>query len=124
MDGPQHSISPHDLYTRLGTATPPILIDVRRAADFAAADSLVMSASHRLPEHAAPSPASNSSTEEGATHSTPSYGSSASRTRDAVIWRGWAGAPTLRGMISCRNAGGCLGAHLGCPPIFPTTMRC
>ncbi len=50
MDGPQHSISPHDLYTRLGTATSPIVIDVRRAADFAAADSLVMSASHRLPE--------------------------------------------------------------------------
>ena len=51
MDGQRPpSISPHDLYARLGTAASPIVIDVRRAADFAAADSLITSAFHRDPE--------------------------------------------------------------------------
>ena len=50
MDGQQPSISPQDLYARLGTAASPIVVDVRRAADFATADSLVTSAFHRSPE--------------------------------------------------------------------------
>lgn len=50
MDGNKHSISPHDLYARLGSDTAPILIDVRRAADFANADRLVVPAFHRPPD--------------------------------------------------------------------------
>lgn len=50
MDGDKHSISPHDLYARLGSDATPILIDVRRAADFANADRLVVSAIHRSPD--------------------------------------------------------------------------
>src|SRR5215213_5826283 len=46
MDGQQPSISPTDLYTRLGTASAPLVIDVRRAAAFEAADSLIASAFH------------------------------------------------------------------------------
>ena len=30
MDGKTHSISPHDLYARLGTEAAPVLVDVRR----------------------------------------------------------------------------------------------
>ena len=53
MDGRRApAISPHDLDARLGTAASPIVIDVRRAADLAAADSLTSSASHRAPEEA------------------------------------------------------------------------
>jgi rhodanese-related sulfurtransferase len=51
MDGTKKpSISPHDLYTRLGTASAPIVVDVRRDADFAGADRLIASAIHRPPE--------------------------------------------------------------------------
>ena len=50
MDGQQPSIAPQDLYARLGTAASPIVIDVRRPADFATADSLITSAFHRSPE--------------------------------------------------------------------------
>ena len=50
MDGKQNSISPSELYARLGTASAPFVIDVRREADFAAADRLVASAWHRPPE--------------------------------------------------------------------------
>lgn len=44
------SISPSDLYAQLGTAAAPIVVDVRRAADFAQADELIISAVHRAPD--------------------------------------------------------------------------
>ena len=50
MDGQQPSVSPHDLYRRLGIASAPIVIDVRRAPAFEAADSLIASAFHRNPD--------------------------------------------------------------------------
>jgi rhodanese-related sulfurtransferase len=50
MDGKQLSIFPHDLFSRLGTETAPIVIDVRRSADFANAETLVVSASHHPPD--------------------------------------------------------------------------
>jgi rhodanese-related sulfurtransferase len=50
MDGTHHSISPRDLYARLGTAAAPVVIDVRRPADFAEADRLVAPAFHHLPD--------------------------------------------------------------------------
>jgi hypothetical protein len=51
MDGtrPPTSISPHDHYARLGAAQAPILIDVRRPADFAASDRCIVAALHRAP---------------------------------------------------------------------------
>ena len=50
MDGQQLSISPSDLYSRLGTAAAPIVIDVRRAAAFASADRLIVGAQRRPPD--------------------------------------------------------------------------
>jgi rhodanese-related sulfurtransferase len=44
------SISPADLHTRLGTAAAPIVVDVRRPADFAKAGELIISAMHRDPD--------------------------------------------------------------------------
>src|SRR6266508_2542117 len=44
------SISPSDLYARLGTASAPVIIDVRRPADFAKADGLIASAFHCPPD--------------------------------------------------------------------------
>src|SRR5262249_52364525 len=44
------SISPAELYGRLGTASAPAVIDVRRLADFATADELIVSAYHRDPD--------------------------------------------------------------------------
>jgi len=44
------SISPVDLYARLGTATAPTVVDVRRPADFAKSGELIVSAFHRDPE--------------------------------------------------------------------------
>src|SRR5437870_2781600 len=44
------SISPADLYTRLGTAAAPLVLDVRRSADFAKADEVIISAVHRDPD--------------------------------------------------------------------------
>ena len=41
MDDRKHSISPDDLYARLGSEAAPIIVDVRRDADFAGADTLV-----------------------------------------------------------------------------------
>ena len=52
MDG-KLSISPHDLYARLGTAATPVIIDVRRPADFATTETLIVSAEHRSPEEIA-----------------------------------------------------------------------
>jgi rhodanese-related sulfurtransferase len=44
------SISPGDLYARIGTATAPTVVDVRRATDFSAARELIVSAVHRSPD--------------------------------------------------------------------------
>jgi rhodanese-related sulfurtransferase len=44
------SIAPTDLYARLGTAGAPIVLDVRRQADFARADEIIVSAIHRDPD--------------------------------------------------------------------------
>src|SRR3954451_23951649 len=44
------SISGADLYDQLGTASAPMVVDVRRPADFASADALIVSAFHRDPD--------------------------------------------------------------------------
>ena len=49
MDGTPLSVSPSDLYARLGTASAPVLIDVRRDEAFAADDKLIIGAFHRSP---------------------------------------------------------------------------
>src|SRR5713226_8340303 len=49
MDGTPLSVSPSDLYARLGTASAPVLIDVRRDEAFAADDRLIIGAFHRSP---------------------------------------------------------------------------
>jgi adenylate cyclase len=50
MDQNKHSISPYDLYARLGSDAAPIVVDVRREADFASAATLVANAFHRSPD--------------------------------------------------------------------------
>jgi rhodanese-related sulfurtransferase len=50
MDGQKFSISPHDLYARLGTAAAPLVLDVRRAPAFDKAESLIASAMRRAPD--------------------------------------------------------------------------
>ena len=50
MDGQKLSISAHDLYARLGTATAPLVLDVRRAPAFEKAESLIASAMRRAPD--------------------------------------------------------------------------
>jgi rhodanese-related sulfurtransferase len=50
MDGQNVSISPHNLYARLGTAGAPLVLDVRRAAAFDEAESLIASAIRRSPD--------------------------------------------------------------------------
>jgi rhodanese-related sulfurtransferase len=49
MDGIQ-SISPSDLYTRLGTDRAPTVVDVRRPTDFAGANQLIVGAFHESPD--------------------------------------------------------------------------
>jgi rhodanese-related sulfurtransferase len=44
------SIAAADLYARLGTASAPTVVDVRRAADFANAGEIIVSACHRAPD--------------------------------------------------------------------------
>jgi rhodanese-related sulfurtransferase len=44
------SISATELYGRLGTAAAPAVVDVRRTADVAVADKLIVSAVHRPPD--------------------------------------------------------------------------
>jgi len=51
MDDRKHSISPDALYARLGSETTPIVVDVRRDADFAGADTLVADAFHCSPDN-------------------------------------------------------------------------
>jgi rhodanese-related sulfurtransferase len=48
MDGT--SVSPQELYARLGTAAAPALVDVRRAEAFGADDAVIIGAIHRPPE--------------------------------------------------------------------------
>jgi rhodanese-related sulfurtransferase len=48
-----HSISPTQLYDRLGTARAPLLLDVRRAADITADDRPIIAARRRAPEDVA-----------------------------------------------------------------------
>jgi len=50
MDGTESSITPSDLYARLGTACAPTVVDVRRPADFSAAQQLIIGAFHESPE--------------------------------------------------------------------------
>jgi rhodanese-related sulfurtransferase len=50
MDAQAHSISPNDLYARLGTATAPLLIDVRRLQAFDADQTLIIGAARRPPD--------------------------------------------------------------------------
>src|ERR1700726_2677969 len=47
MDDRKHSISPDILYARLGSDAAPIIVDVRRDADFAGAETLLADAFHR-----------------------------------------------------------------------------
>ena len=49
MDGAS-SVSPHDLYARLGTASAPLLLDVRHQEAFDTDDRLIIGALHRAPE--------------------------------------------------------------------------
>ena len=46
MDGTLRSILADDLYARLGTATAPIVLDVRRSDAFNADDRVIVSAAH------------------------------------------------------------------------------
>jgi len=50
MDPDKASISPEDLFARLGSHSAPIIVDVRREADFARAKTLVAGAFHRSPD--------------------------------------------------------------------------
>jgi rhodanese-related sulfurtransferase len=50
MDDRKHSISPDTLYARLGSDAAPIIVDVRRDADFAGAETLLADAFHRSPD--------------------------------------------------------------------------
>ena len=47
---PSHSISPDQLYARLGTAASPLLVDVRRTEGFKSDDRLIVGALRRDPE--------------------------------------------------------------------------
>lgn len=49
MDAARISISPAGLYRRLGTATAPLVLDVRRLPAFAQSDRMIVSAVHRDP---------------------------------------------------------------------------
>ena len=50
MDGNALPVSPDDLYTQLGTAKAPLLVDVRRREAFDADRFLIISAARRLPD--------------------------------------------------------------------------
>ena len=50
MDRKSLSISPTDLYADLGTASAPLVVDVRPPEVFAAADRLIVSAVRRVPD--------------------------------------------------------------------------
>ncbi len=50
MDGNLLSVSADELYARLGTASAPMLVDVRRQEAFSADDKLIIGAFHRPPQ--------------------------------------------------------------------------
>src|SRR5882724_4954117 len=50
MDDRKYSISPDALYVQLGSEAAPIIVDVRRDADFADASTLVADAFHCSPD--------------------------------------------------------------------------
>jgi len=50
MDGNIPSVSSSELYARLGTASAPLLLDVRRSEAFSKDGGLIISAFHRSPE--------------------------------------------------------------------------
>jgi rhodanese-related sulfurtransferase len=50
MGGNRTSVSPSDLYTSLGTALAPMLVDVRQQEALSADDKLIIGAYHRPPE--------------------------------------------------------------------------
>ena len=50
MDGTGPPATPDDLYTRLGAASAPMLIDLRRQFAFKAGDHLIIGASYSPPE--------------------------------------------------------------------------
>ncbi len=52
MDGRTPSLSPSDLYSRLGTESAPVLVDVRPPTEFAGDDCLIVGAVHRDPDQA------------------------------------------------------------------------
>jgi rhodanese-related sulfurtransferase len=52
MDGDLLSVAPGDVYAHLGTASAPLLVDVRSEDSFAADDRLIIGAFHRLPGEA------------------------------------------------------------------------
>jgi len=53
MDAKAPSVSPNDLYARLGTANAPLLIDVRRPQAFDADQVRIIGAARRLPDEVA-----------------------------------------------------------------------
>ncbi len=53
MDGKAPSISSSELYARLGTASAPVLLDVRRDEAFSKDGGLIIGAIHRSPEDVA-----------------------------------------------------------------------
>jgi rhodanese-related sulfurtransferase len=52
MDRHAASIPPQEVYAQLGTASGPVLVDVRRSDAFDADDTLIVGAVHRTPESA------------------------------------------------------------------------
>jgi rhodanese-related sulfurtransferase len=50
MDAKIPSVSPGELYAALGTATAPVVLDVRRQEAFSKENGLIISAFHRTPE--------------------------------------------------------------------------
>jgi rhodanese-related sulfurtransferase len=51
MDGPLCSVHPGDLYARLGTASAPMLLDVRRLDTFESDNKMIVGATRRAPEN-------------------------------------------------------------------------
>ena len=54
MDARTPSVSSNELYARLGTASAPVLLDVRREEAFSKDNGLIIGAFHRLPEEVEP----------------------------------------------------------------------
>src|SRR5215813_14222807 len=54
MDARVPSVSSNELYARLGTASAPVLVDVRREEAFSKDNGLIIGAFHRLPEEVEP----------------------------------------------------------------------